>query len=172
MAETCCGVLRDGEVSGPCEPSARAARRRRIEIRRFRTVADVASPADAFSFKRQKIGGPLSPASPPAGQIEKAFETPSARDELIRDVAGCGAAESEENPDLKSEPVQLVLSDRCPKYGSTSVCGRRRDMEDAVSIHPSFYGQDRRTGSRLHFFGVFDGHGCSHVIEISVFCEF
>lgn len=29
-------------------------------------------------------------------------------------------------------------------------------MEDAVSIRPSFTGKD-------HFYGVFDGHGCSHV---------
>lgn len=32
-------------------------------------------------------------------------------------------------------------------------------MEDAVAIHPSFC-QDT---ADLHFFGVYDGHGCSHV---------
>lgn len=41
-------------------------------------------------------------------------------------------------------------------YGETSVCGRRRDMEDAVSVRPEFPPDH-------HFFGVFDGHGCSHV---------
>ncbi|CAM0883539.1 unnamed protein product [Alopecurus aequalis] len=49
--------------------------------------------------------------------------------------------------------------DRCPRYGLSSVCGRRREMEDAVSVKPDFL-----TGSsKSHFFGVFDGHGCSHV---------
>ncbi|XP_047332358.1 protein phosphatase 2C 37-like [Impatiens glandulifera] len=42
------------------------------------------------------------------------------------------------------------------RYGMTSVCGRRRDMEDEVAVHPSF-------SKRGHFFGVYDGHGCSHV---------
>uniref|UniRef100_A0A453ICK3 protein-serine/threonine phosphatase n=1 Tax=Aegilops tauschii subsp. strangulata TaxID=200361 RepID=A0A453ICK3_AEGTS len=41
-------------------------------------------------------------------------------------------------------------------YGETSVCGRRRDMEDAVSVRREFLPDH-------HFFGVFDGHGCSHV---------
>ncbi|KAH6762704.1 protein phosphatase 2CA [Perilla frutescens var. hirtella] len=51
----------------------------------------------------------------------------------------------------------------CPKFGVTSVCGRRRDMEDAVAIRPSFCGRDSDVPGGLHFFGVFDGHGCSHV---------
>lgn len=51
--------------------------------------------------------------------------------------------------------------DRCPRYGFSSVCGRRREMEDAVSVRPDFL--PGSTGTRSHFFGVFDGHGCSHV---------
>lgn len=51
----------------------------------------------------------------------------------------------------------------CPRFGVTSVCGRRRDMEDAVAIRPSFCGRDSDVPGGLHFFGVFDGHGCSHV---------
>ena len=43
-----------------------------------------------------------------------------------------------------------------PRYGVTSVCGRRRDMEDAVTARLGFI-------NGHHFFGVFDGHGCSHV---------
>ncbi|KAJ1286192.1 hypothetical protein BS78_03G334100 [Paspalum vaginatum] len=46
-----------------------------------------------------------------------------------------------------------------PRHGVTSVCGRRREMEDAVSIRPDFL----PGASKHHFFGVFDGHGCSHV---------
>ncbi|CBI31627.3 unnamed protein product, partial [Vitis vinifera] len=36
-------------------------------------------------------------------------------------------------------------------------------MEDAVSIHPSFWGQDAQNCTGLHYYGVYDGHGCSHV---------
>ncbi|KMZ62216.1 Protein phosphatase 2C [Zostera marina] len=46
----------------------------------------------------------------------------------------------------------------CPGYGMTSMCGRRKEMEDAVSILPRFC---PKLG--YHFFAVFDGHGCSHV---------
>ncbi|KAL9226622.1 hypothetical protein vseg_002412 [Gypsophila vaccaria] len=62
-----------------------------------------------------------------------------------------------------------------PKFGVTSVCGRRRDMEDTVSIRPFFCGNDDTNSSVLkrkrkfsygaHFYGVFDGHGCSHVAK-------
>ncbi|XP_047090088.1 probable protein phosphatase 2C 30 [Lolium rigidum] len=57
------------------------------------------------------------------------------------------ASTDEEESSVEIEPA---------RYGVTSVCGRRRDMEDAVSIQP-----DLLPGH--HFFGVFDGHGCSHV---------
>ncbi|XP_076899672.1 putative protein phosphatase 2C 24 [Bidens hawaiensis] len=53
-----------------------------------------------------------------------------------------------------------------PKYGIASVCGRRRDMEDAVAVHPSFLTGDDSMNiqpSSLHYYGVYDGHGCSHV---------
>ncbi|KAK5770246.1 hypothetical protein PVK06_046396 [Gossypium arboreum] len=51
-----------------------------------------------------------------------------------------------------------------PKFGMASGCGSRRDMEDAVSIHPSLCKQSSQVqiSSDIHFFGVFDGHGCTH----------
>ncbi|KAG7653409.1 PPM-type phosphatase domain [Arabidopsis suecica] len=55
-------------------------------------------------------------------------------------------------------------TDLRPRYGFASVCGRRRDMEDAVAIHPSFVrNQTEFSRTRWHYFGVYDGHGCSHV---------
>ncbi|XP_037425409.1 probable protein phosphatase 2C 30 [Triticum dicoccoides] len=87
---------------------SRAARRRRMEIRRHRLVAEHGAEV---SRKRRKLDG----------------ESSTDEEEI--------------------EPA---------KYGVTSVCGRRRDMEDAVSVRPEFL-------PGHHFFGVFDGHGCSHV---------
>ncbi|KAD7480117.1 hypothetical protein E3N88_03253 [Mikania micrantha] len=46
------------------------------------------------------------------------------------------------------------------RFGLTVVCGRRRDLEDAVSVKPSFC---KTNSDDLHFYGVYDGHGCSHV---------
>ncbi|CAN6337404.1 unnamed protein product [Urochloa humidicola] len=52
-----------------------------------------------------------------------------------------------------------------PRYGVTSVCGLRREMEDAVSIRPDFLHGGGGSGKH-HFFGVFDGHGCCHVAKM------
>lgn len=56
-------------------------------------------------------------------------------------------------------------SNMLPKFGIASVCGRRRDMEDAVAIYPSFCRRSdhEAAAAGLHYFGVYDGHGCSHV---------
>ncbi|KAH9309716.1 hypothetical protein KI387_037627 [Taxus chinensis] len=43
-----------------------------------------------------------------------------------------------------------------PSHGCVSLCGRRREMEDATAVVPSFF--DGR-----HFFAVYDGHGGSRV---------
>ncbi|XP_042488917.1 protein phosphatase 2C 56-like [Macadamia integrifolia] len=64
-------------------------------------------------------------------------------------------------------------------WGFTSIIGRRREMEDAVSVIPGFLssscdhvGGCTAPGSRssgeispLHFFGVYDGHGGSQVAK-------
>lgn len=57
----------------------------------------------------------------------------------------------------------LIGQDFTPKFGAASTCGRRRDMEDAVAIHPFFCRRDHESVSESHYFGVYDGHGCSHV---------
>ncbi|KAL6648385.1 hypothetical protein ACP70R_012609 [Stipagrostis hirtigluma subsp. patula] len=108
MAEICCEVASSGSERKPAEcgdAGSRAARRRRMEIRRLRVAAEETSP------KRRRVEG-------------------DEEDDAVRGPA--------------------------PKYGVTSVCGRRRDMEDSVSARPGFL-------DGHHFFGVFDGHGCSHV---------
>ncbi|XP_078428188.1 putative protein phosphatase 2C 49 [Wolffia australiana] len=43
-------------------------------------------------------------------------------------------------------------------YGVASLRGRRAEMEDAAAARPEFL-------RGLHFFAVYDGHGCSHVAE-------
>ena len=48
------------------------------------------------------------------------------------------------------------------KHGASSVAGRRREMEDAVSVREAFAAGG---AGRCDFYGVFDGHGCSHVAE-------
>ncbi|KAJ6830841.1 protein phosphatase 2C [Iris pallida] len=142
MAEICCGVVTGADsAADACEPSPRSARRRRMEVRRFKFVAGVETMAISgdFTRKRQKLDFPVGKD----GVLEKKL---------------ANGDEVEPSGDLEP-PAQPARSDLCPRHGMTSVCGRRRDMEDAVSIRPDFV----ESGPKLHFFGVYDGHGCSHV---------
>ncbi|CAA7408665.1 unnamed protein product [Spirodela intermedia] len=56
----------------------------------------------------------------------------------------------------------------CVSHGSVSVIGRRREMEDAVTLAPAFLSLG---GPRYDFFGVFDGHGGASMETRSVVSE-
>lgn len=175
MAEICCGVVSKSEASTPCEQSSRAARRRRMEIRRFKFVSGVSSPEIENGLKRRKL-------DVYSRDCENAVENSDSDEEKQVRVAESGRSESKDIP-ISNQPLNLSIatgslspstpvvpeaSREYPKFGVASVCGRRRDMEDAVAIHPSFCRRDRETATELHYFGVYDGHGCSHV-RISLF---
>ncbi|MGI4370285.1 PP2C family serine/threonine-protein phosphatase, partial [Klebsiella pneumoniae] len=67
-------------------------------------------------------------------------------------------------PLLSTAIVQTVY----PKFGMASICGRRRDMEDAVAVHPFFCRREHDSADELHYFGVYDGHGGSHVCNSKI----
>ncbi|KAK1415321.1 hypothetical protein QVD17_31100 [Tagetes erecta] len=50
-----------------------------------------------------------------------------------------------------------------PVYGTMSVIGRQREMEDEVSVRTSLCRPEVNGFRPVHFFGVFDGHGGRHV---------
>ncbi|CDP00134.1 unnamed protein product [Coffea canephora] len=178
MAGMRCGVNIGGETetAKPVEPSSQSARRRRMEIHQFRFVAsDVAvAPSQVENGrKRQKVEA-VGPASP-SRMCDNAVDQNSKEDDLDESkVAGnkemkclqsAGPANSVSSSSSTSTVDQAAagLPAEVPKFGMTSVCGRRRDMEDAVAIHPCFSQGNSATPSNLHFYGVYDGHGCSHV---------
>ncbi|CAM8958524.1 unnamed protein product [Rhodiola kirilowii] len=135
MAEICCGVVSDNEATVNYDSRSRAARRRRMEIRN--------EMENLEQRKRQRVEK--------HGKYDAVNDTNDAI-KTNRFVFG-GTSESEETPGFET-----------PKFGFASVCGRRREMEDAVSLRPSFSRKDSETRNDLmHYFGVFDGHGCSHV---------
>ncbi|XP_059626563.1 protein phosphatase 2C 37-like [Cornus florida] len=148
MGDICYGVVSKKGKSPPCESSQRAARLRRIEIRRCKP--SVATPERENGQKRQKLEH--TPSSELLSRdCENAVENSIWNGEQI----GSGNGKSE----AKKISVAKQSSIMHPKFGSASVCGKRRDMEDAVALHPNFW----RKGDGLHYFGVYDGHGCSHV---------
>ncbi|CAM8952672.1 unnamed protein product [Rhodiola kirilowii] len=135
MAEICCGVVSDNEATVSYDSRSRAARRRRMEI--------MNEMENLEQRKRQRV------------QEHGDYDAVNDKNDAVKTsrVVSRGTSESEQTPDFET-----------PKFGFTSVCGRRREMEDAVSLKPSFSRVDSETRNDLmHYFGVFDGHGCSHV---------
>ncbi|WOL00705.1 hypothetical protein Cni_G09418 [Canna indica] len=80
-------------------------------------------------------------------------------------VAEVDAAEEMGGKRRRSGDAGVLVAKEPARYGMVSVCGRRRDMEDTVSIRLDFVQRacGAAAGGSHHFFGVYDGHGCSHV---------
>lgn len=159
MAGICCGLVGESEPSATAEPSSRGSRLRILEPRPFKFVADVAlPPASENGRKRQRV------EVMPSEGIESGREARKAR---VEEEKGKGASEVKvaraTDGSTSSRDNLQVEPQECPKFGLTSVCGRRRDMEDAVSVEPLFCSESPQKPNGLHLFGVFDGHGCSHV---------
>ncbi|PNY06842.1 protein phosphatase 2C 37-like [Trifolium pratense] len=134
MAEICCGVVGAGETPSPTiEPNSRNSVRRSLDFLPLKYIADMAIPSENISRKRQKLDPSISPPSQPPRKSEKAVDSSesstnekSTKNEVVL-VANCSNVSEAENE------VVVVVED-CPKYGITSVCGRRREMEDSVSV--------------------------------------
>ncbi|PWA46493.1 Protein phosphatase 2C [Artemisia annua] len=152
MAEICCGVVSENEAASKntCEHNSQAARRKRMELQRLKYVAGVPSLESENGVKQARLS--ISPASFSHDFIQNKGED------------DCGDASALVATILRPTGSAVFVDvDALPKFGVASVCGRRRDMEDAVAIHPSFLTKDNFQTSSLHYFGVYDGHGCSHV---------
>lgn len=178
MAGMCCGVNIGGETetAKPVERSSQSARRRRMEIHQFRFVASdvaVAPPQVENGRKRQKVEivGAASPsricdnAVDQNSKEDNTEESKVAGNKEIKCLKSAGQADSMSSSSTSASTVEQAagLAAEAPKFGMTSVCGRRRDMEDAVAIHSCFSQGNAKSPSNLHFYGVYDGHGCSHV---------
>ncbi|CAH2069460.1 unnamed protein product [Thlaspi arvense] len=126
--------------------SSQAARRRRMEIRRFKFVSGeqdaVFAEGDVQKRRRRESASSVF------------YEL--AKSETAKEVVVL--CES-----LSSTVMALPDSEAYPKYGVASVCGRRREMEDAVAVHPFLFRQQTEYSSGFHYCAVYDGHGCSHV---------
>ncbi|KAL4297181.1 hypothetical protein GQ457_12G032400 [Hibiscus cannabinus] len=157
MAGVCCGVVAESESAAAVEQTSKSSRRRRMDIRPFMLVSDaaVSSPLENGKKRRKLDHDLVLPVTP--REYDNAIE--NSESNLLNE-------DRENNEGLNSNgTVELVTETEPPKFGLTSVCGRRRDMEDAVSVHPALckLSCEAEISSDIHFFGVFDGHGCSHV---------
>ncbi|KAL6977388.1 Protein phosphatase 2C 37, variant 2 [Sarracenia purpurea var. burkii] len=157
MAGMCCGVG-ETETSAQVEPISRAARRRRMEIHRFKFLAADAAVAPPENGKKRQKLEVLAPPRECENAIERCVFS---KGQIVEN--GGSESKSVDRCASPSVRIEAEVVQECPNFGMTSVCGRRRDMEDAVAIHPSFCHRNSQIPADLHFFGVYDGHGCSHV---------
>ncbi|RAL36961.1 hypothetical protein DM860_003883 [Cuscuta australis] len=178
MAAVCGG---ETETSAPVEPSPVGARRRRMEIRQLCYTA-----APPLERKRRRLADLRSASSSPESEgkseicdvsgrclkrrnseLSDTFQASKLREEGEEGDEKFEAVITTEDPAADTNCHESVTSSAidldCPRFGLTSVCGRRRDMEDAVAVHPYSLRRNHDNSKRFHFFGVYDGHGCSHV---------
>nr|XP_010933108.1 probable protein phosphatase 2C 75 isoform X1 [Elaeis guineensis]XP_019709343.1 probable protein phosphatase 2C 75 isoform X1 [Elaeis guineensis]XP_029123002.1 probable protein phosphatase 2C 75 isoform X1 [Elaeis guineensis] len=168
-----------GEDDSP--DKCREARRRRIEMRRFTVVAGD-SPSRAGSLSRSaerkreaEAEADAAESDPATGRGEK--RSRPARDDSLTPPPPPPSSATPSSPSTPTSPgeasgapaiASCSASSPAPAveprlaFGSISLSGRSREMEDAVSVQPGFF-LPPGGGSMLHFFAVFDGHGGSHV---------
>ncbi|PIA49798.1 hypothetical protein AQUCO_01300500v1 [Aquilegia coerulea] len=65
-----------------------------------------------------------------------------------------------------SGQIPLTMEEYKPIYGSLSVSGRSREMEDALAIKHDLCRPAICDRKSIHFFAVYDGHGGSHVATL------
>lgn len=157
MAEICCGVVSESEAS---PTSSKAARKRRMEVRRVKFVAGVSQQPDTEDItKKSRLE--IYPAIA-VDSCDQGHHISEMKNGITKDII------KEDLPSSMLSPLAAAVvggdsKTTLPKFGMASVCGRRRDMEDAVAIQPSFCGGEYGNADKFHYFGVYDGHGCSHV---------
>lgn len=138
MAGMCCGVV--GETKTPSTSTVEPqSRRRRMEIQQLKLFAAAASNMVVPENKSKR---------------RKVIENSVRSNKLKQEEADCSGA---------SDSSSEVFDKKSSRFGLTVVCGRRRDLEDAVAVKPSFCKTNTSDSDDLHFYGVYDGHGCSHV---------
>uniref|UniRef100_A0A7N0UT96 protein-serine/threonine phosphatase n=1 Tax=Kalanchoe fedtschenkoi TaxID=63787 RepID=A0A7N0UT96_KALFE len=175
MAGICCGVVGESDTTAQIEPNkTRVSRRRRMEIRQLTFMATPPTlhhennhGSITSDVKRRKVESPLSTPSPREciNAAQSSFESQALPETGERLAASTVADLSSCDGEAPANMKMVEGVDEAPKFGMTSVCGRRRDMEDAVAMQPAFWKPEGEMNSGCDFYGVYDGHGCSHVAK-------
>lgn len=141
-------MLSDENEDSPAK--CRERRRRRIEMRRLASVPGAGTP-------------------PPESESHAESSSCFANGKRIRksetgDFPGASSLVSS-GDDVETEAVQppsgFPLVE--PTFGTMSVAGRLREMEDAITVCTNLCRPEINERRPVHFFAVYDGHGGSHV---------
>ncbi|KAG8652831.1 probable protein phosphatase 2C 75 isoform X3 [Manihot esculenta] len=151
MTEVHRRMLSDENEDSPAK--CRERRRRRIEMRRLASVPGAGTP-------------------PPESESHAESSSCFANGKRIRksetgDFPGASSLVSS-GDDVETEAVQppsgFPLVE--PTFGTMSVAGRLREMEDAITVCTNLCRPEINERRPVHFFAVYDGHGGSHVAEL------
>ncbi|MBA0700653.1 hypothetical protein Goari_020715 [Gossypium aridum] len=152
MTEVYRRMLSDEDEDTPAK--CRQRRRRRIEMRRHAAVS--------ASGALRSLGQTEDPAeSSDCGREGKRLHVLEAGDLLVTTSTHSSSGE-EESMGGKSR-AEL---NNGPVYGTMSISGRSREMEDAISVRTELCRPDINHRRPVHFFAVYDGHGGPHVAAL------
>nr|GEY64517.1 protein phosphatase 2C 37-like [Tanacetum cinerariifolium] len=172
MAGMCCGVV--GETKTPTTVEHKNGRQRRrmdmdMDIRQLkrRDLEDAVAVKPAF-VNRDQDDLHFYGVYDGHGCSHVAMKCKDRMHEIVKEEV-----EKNEDEEMKWKETMVKSFSRMDKdvtewssLASSSNCRcelqtpQRRDLEDAVAVKPAFVNRDQED---LHFYGVYDGHGCSHV---------
>ncbi|KAK0597503.1 hypothetical protein LWI29_025986 [Acer saccharum] len=133
----------------------RERRRQRIQVRR---LASTGSMPSTSRTRKEKL-----PCVEEGKLIQTASETSVMHTKTPYFSAFYGEGKGMTLRALAGAALPSKSEDPEPVFGSMSVSGRARDMEDAITIQPSLCRPDVNRRQPVHFLAVYDGHGGSHV---------
>ncbi|KAJ3695197.1 hypothetical protein LUZ60_000574 [Juncus effusus] len=140
------------------EKAAAARRRRLVELRKLRSM-------EACKGTVMGVNGLKSETVKKVRGSDFSLNSSSSD----HDSSSSSSSSSSNSSSSGSYPDELavhggsVAGVRRLAHGVVSVIGRRREMEDAVTIAPSFSSPSTPLSSSYNFYGVYDGHGGAHV---------
>ncbi|XVF09731.1 hypothetical protein REPUB_Repub07fG0120600 [Reevesia pubescens] len=143
----------DDDTAAKC----RKRRRRRIVMRRLAAVSTSGT-------------GALTSTSQIDDHAERSGCVPEAKRLRMVEAGDLLATESvctfsSEVVEPKAGEPKADLSNG-PVFGTMSISGRSRDMEDAISVRTSLCQPNVNLKRPVHFFAVYDGHGGPHVAAL------
>ncbi|KAL2318118.1 hypothetical protein Fmac_031994 [Flemingia macrophylla] len=141
-------VRRVETVPGETTARFKDSRRRRLKIWRMKYTCQ--------TKMRIENGAGCAPPSPPPAEEEGERREIHERVEISLSLASSSSSSEEE------DRFSTKQNDGVVSYGSASLIGSRKEMEDAVSVEIGFVAKER---GNCDFFGVYDGHGGAQVAE-------
>ncbi|OMO98013.1 phosphatase 2C (PP2C)-like protein [Corchorus olitorius] len=121
------------------------------------------SASGTVALSGQRIREDLAESSGCAPERKRLRTVESAAGEFPATTSMCTFSADEAGTTAREPNAALTNG---PVFGTMSISGRSREMEDAVSVRTSLCRPDINLKRPVHFFAVYDGHGGPHVAAL------